>query len=112
MPYFLYNLGGDARATLGDVLSFATGADVPPVLGFYNSPVIAFTDMAFATANTCATTLRLPTVYGSYDEFKEKMDFSTLNSPCFGHKSHVLVLTNFRGVFHNHDRFLSLFVTN
>lgn len=84
MTFFLYNSGGDALATLGDVLSFATGADVPPVLGFDNSPVIAFTDMAFATANTCATTLRLPTVYDSYDEFKEKMDFSILNSPCFG----------------------------
>ena len=54
------------------------------MLGFDDGPVIAFTDMAFPTANKYATILRLPTVYENYDEFKEKMDFSILNSPCFG----------------------------
>ena len=58
--------------------------DVPPVLGFDNIPVIAFTDKGYPTANMCATTLSLPTVYENYDEFKEKMDYYILNSPCFG----------------------------
>ena len=78
--------GGDAQATLGDVLAFATAADVPPTLGFDTIPTISFTDTAFPTANTCSTTLRLPTIYESYDDFKEKMDYSILNSPCFGQK--------------------------
>ena len=84
MLNFFYILGGDAQVSLGDVLSFATGANVPPVLGFDHSPVIAFTDMAFPTANTCAMILRLPTLYDNYDEFKGKMDYGVLNSPCFG----------------------------
>ena len=63
---------------------FATGANIPPTLGFDTIPTISFTDGGFPTANTCATTLRLPTIHTSYEDFKEKIDYSILNSPCFG----------------------------
>ncbi|CAH3133273.1 unnamed protein product [Porites lobata] len=74
----------EAKATLGDVLAFATGADVPPTLGFDTTPTISFVDGAFPTANTCSATIRLPTIHDTYDDFKEKMDFAILNSPSFG----------------------------
>ncbi|KAK2558005.1 G2/M phase-specific E3 ubiquitin-protein ligase [Acropora cervicornis] len=76
---------GDAKATLGEVLSFVTGADVPPPLGFGCSSFITFTDRTLPTADTCTPVLHLPTVHRSYDKFKEIMDFSILNSPYFGH---------------------------
>lgn len=63
---------------------FVTGAEVPPTLGFDTIPTIYFIEEPFPTANTCGTSLRLPTVYDNYDDFKEKMDYSILNSPCFG----------------------------
>lgn len=75
---------GNAQATLGDVLSFATGASVPPYLGFESFPVINFTEQRFPSANTCALVLKLPTIFESYDEFKMSMDYGILNSRCFG----------------------------
>ena len=81
--FFLFS-GRDAQASLQDVLIFVTGAQVPPTLGFDTQPKISFVDEAFPSANTCATTLRLPTIYETYEEFKEKMDYAILNCPCFG----------------------------
>lgn len=63
---------------------FTTGASVPPPMGFETTPTIEFNDGNLPTANTCATTLHLPTIYKEYEVFKEKMDFSILNSPSFG----------------------------
>lgn len=63
---------------------FATGACVPPPLGFDSLPMIEFTSERLPTANTCSTVVRLPTAYDEYDKFKEVMDFAILNSPCFG----------------------------
>lgn len=83
--YIFFSFSGrEAKATLGDVLAFATGADVPPTLGFDTTPTISFVDGAFPTANTCSATIRLPTIHDTYDDFKEKMDFAILNSPSFG----------------------------
>ena len=62
--------GREAQATLEDVVIFATGANIPPTLGFDTIPTISFTDGGFPTANTCATTLRLPTIHTSYEDFK------------------------------------------
>ena len=80
MLYFITSIDRNAQASLAEVLVSATGADVPPTLGFTTMPTIAFTDEAFLTANTCATILRLPTALQSYEDFKEKIDFSILNS--------------------------------
>jgi hypothetical protein len=74
----------EASANLEDVLVFITGANVPPPLGFDSTPTIELTDGNFPTANTCSTTLHLPTVYEEYEVFKGKMDFSILNSPSLG----------------------------
>lgn len=81
---FYYISDGNAQATLGDVLSFATGASVPPYLGFESFPVISFIEQRFPSANTCALVLKLPTIFESYDEFKMSMDYGILNSRCFG----------------------------
>ncbi|KAK3732455.1 hypothetical protein QZH41_004291 [Actinostola sp. cb2023] len=74
----------ETSATLEDVLVFITETSMPPPLGFDTTPTIEFTNGTLPTANTCATTLHLPTVYEEYDLFKAKMDFAILNSPCFG----------------------------
>ncbi|XP_068744490.1 G2/M phase-specific E3 ubiquitin-protein ligase-like isoform X2 [Montipora capricornis] len=74
----------EAQATLEAVMVFATGADVPPILGFDTIPTISFTDGVFPTSNTCSAIIRLPTIHNTYDDFKEKMDFAILNSPSFG----------------------------
>lgn len=76
--------GGYAQASLGDVLVFVTGVEVPLTLAFDTIPTIDFRDKLFPTANTCGTSLRSPTLYDNYDDFKEKMDYSILNSPCSG----------------------------
>ncbi|XP_078361567.1 G2/M phase-specific E3 ubiquitin-protein ligase-like [Oculina patagonica] len=75
---------GDTQASLSDVLAFATGAERQPILGFDTIPTIEFHNEIFPTANTCATILRIPTTHEEYEEFKSKMDFAILNSPCFG----------------------------
>lgn len=81
---FYYISDDDAKVTLGEVLFFVTGADVPPSVGFGRIPVITFTNQTLPTADTCYPALYLPTVHGSYEKFKETMNFSILNSPCFG----------------------------
>lgn len=81
---FYYFPGGDAQASLAYVLAFATGAEIPPIMGFDTIPTIKFNKETCPTTNTCATILRLPTTYEEYEDFKAKMDFAILNSPCFG----------------------------
>ena len=90
--------GGDAQASLTDVLAFVTGAERPPILGFDTIPTIVFHQETFPTANTCAIILRLPTTHDEYEEFKSKMDFAILNSPCFGQTWLVSVIRDFQCV--------------
>ena len=80
MLYFVISIDGDAQASLAKVLVFVTGANVRPTLGFATTPTTAncIYRRGFPMANTCATILRLPTGLQSYEDFKEKMDFSIL----------------------------------
>ena len=78
-------LDGDSNANLNQVLIFATGASVPPPMGFDNTPSLEFVHGEFPKANTCAPVLYLPLGHHEFDHFKEKMDFGILNSPCFGY---------------------------
>ena len=76
---------GDSKASLQEVLIFATGASVPPPMGFDNKPSLEFVEGVFPKANTCAPVLYLPLGHHEFNQFKEKMDFGILNSPCFGY---------------------------
>ena len=85
----MFFLAGRCSTTLGEVLTFATGNDEIPPLGFIPMPSIRFWEDVRPKANTCDTTLYLPlfpNVNGevAYEEFKEKMDDGILNSPSFG----------------------------
>lgn len=83
---FKFQLG----AALGEVLSFVTGSDEIPPLGFNPQPMIKFWEDVRPKANTCGNTLYLPlfpshtTNTIAYEAFKENMDDGILNSPSFG----------------------------
>ena len=65
---------------LHNVLSFFTGAEIIPPLGFEITPSLRFSDSMLPTASTCALQLVLPTSYYNNEElFKEKMIYAMLN---------------------------------
>ena len=74
--HFLLLGGGDMGVTMGDVLSFFTGAESIPPLGFGDA-TLSFNDVnPYPTASTCALCLTLPTMYhNDYPKFKEKFLF-------------------------------------
>ncbi|MBN3279833.1 G2E3 ligase, partial [Polyodon spathula] len=73
------------------ILSFITGADKKPPLGFQPPPSIAFLHeintegsvSKFPEANSCCNILKLP-ILNSYVDFKKNMDFGILSCPGFG----------------------------
>ena len=70
---------------LHNVLSFFTGAEIIPPLGFEITPSLRFSDSMLPTASTCALQLILPTSYYNNEElFKEKMIYAMLNHDGFG----------------------------
>ena len=76
----------DAEASLEDVLSFSSGADYIPPLGFPIMPTLQFlhdSSSKYPQANTCSIILKLPIVHLSYDDFKANMDFGILNGKVF-----------------------------
>ena len=79
--------GEDIWVDLGSIMSFATGSDHPPPLGFPNAPDIQFeTDLSkiLPFASTCAPNLYLPLVLNEPDLFKKKMGFSICCADGFG----------------------------
>ena len=71
--------------TLPIILSFFTGAEEVPPLGFPHDPVLNFSaDGMYPTASTCAIEFTLPTKYSTYPEFKSVMDFAMFNHGGFG----------------------------
>jgi hypothetical protein len=64
---------------LADLLSFLTGLDVIPILGFESEPKITFRHNVesedptreFPIANTCSLELKLP-ILENYDKFAER----------------------------------------
>lgn len=72
--------------TLKDVMTFLTGSDSVPPLGFGDvQPTIRFDpDILLPTVSTCALTLCFPLNFPTeFDKFKEKMDFAILGSQGF-----------------------------
>jgi hypothetical protein len=84
-------LEGDRPVSLQQILTFATGSDAEPPLGYPSTPVLDFihslstspTDKIFPTANTCGLILRLPVVC-EYGDFIELMENGIIQSPTFG----------------------------
>lgn len=70
--------------TLPMVLSFSTGAEEVPPLGFPHDPVLGFSDSLYPTAATCAIQLTLPTRYTDYSAFKAALDLAFLSHGGFG----------------------------
>lgn len=72
--------------TLGQILSFFTGTEYPPPLGFDTEPTLRFSNYSeYPTASTCALELTIPTkYYDSPRDFHEKMIYGLKNHGGFG----------------------------
>ena len=72
--------------SLESILSFFSGGESVPPMGFETQPVLYFSSSAvLPTASTCAITLTLPTCYHNQSEnFKIKMTFAIMNHGGFG----------------------------
>ena len=72
--------------TLGQILSFFTGTEYPPALGFDDIVSLKFNSTSeFPMASTCALDLILPTKYYlDENSFREKMIYGILNHGGFG----------------------------
>lgn len=70
-----------------DILTFATGAMVPPAIGFTTKPKIVFHEEGpYPCANTCANTLMLPIQKPMPDAegYMYNIAFGILNTVGFG----------------------------
>ena len=74
---YVFFIGRSLEINLGDVLSFFTGANRIPPLGFADATLNFNAVNPYPTASTCGLCLTLPTKYDSYHAFKE-----ALYSPC------------------------------
>lgn len=72
--------------TLGQVLSFCTGSEYPPPLGFDRQITIRFTASSdFPLASTCALELTVPSkFFNDVETFKQKLVYGLLNHGGFG----------------------------
>lgn len=77
-------LGGRTEITMGDVLSFFTGADNIPPLGLGDATLTFNDTNPYPTASTCGLCFTLPTMYRNYSSFKEQFIFAILNHGGFG----------------------------
>lgn len=85
--YLIYFAGGNIPNTsLKQVLSFFSGSEYLPPLGFGREPVLMFTSCGpFPTASTCALQLCLPIQFHDKpDLFREKMLYALHNHGGFG----------------------------
>lgn len=66
------------------ILSFFTGADSIPPVG-YDRVTLTFNNLnPYPTASTCGLELTLPTKYDEYEEFKRHMDVAFTMHGGFG----------------------------
>ena len=67
-----------------NLLSFFTGLDSEPPLGFVPRPRLLFTDALLASSNTCGYKLYLPLNNSTYELFKYRMVLSLMGHGGFG----------------------------
>lgn len=90
LVFFLLS-DGERPVSLQQILTFATGADDEPPLGYPTRPQLKFihataaapSDKLYPTANTCSLVLRLPVVC-EYGDFVQLMEDGIIQSPTFG----------------------------
>ena len=79
--------GSPFTVDLGTVLTFVTGADHIPPLGFPSTPIIQFISEEtrfLPTASTCIPSLFLPLQLADYEDFKRNMDMAVICAHGFG----------------------------
>ena len=62
------------KVSLKNIISFFTGGDCIPPLGFETAILNFNSTNPYPTASTCAIHLTLPTKYEDYEEYKKHMD--------------------------------------
>ena len=63
------------NVSLGMIMSFFTGAEDVPPMGYSHPPELNFNPSSpYPTSSTCALQLTLPTCYSEYDPFKRALD--------------------------------------
>ena len=66
-------------------MSFFSGADEIPVMGYLHDPELNFSPTSpYPTSSTCALQLTLPTCYSEYSPFQDAMDTALLCHGGFG----------------------------
>ena len=71
--------------TLSTVLSFVTGAEEIPPLGFPHNATLGFSETnPYPTASTCAIQLTLPSKYAMYEDFRKYVLYAMVNHGGFG----------------------------
>lgn len=70
--------------TLENILSFFTGSDTIPPLGYASVTLNFNKDNLYPTASTCAVELTLPTMHNDFDAFKLHMDVAMTMHGGFG----------------------------
>ncbi|KAK5848647.1 hypothetical protein PBY51_006242 [Eleginops maclovinus] len=82
---FLQDVEEEKKMTLESILTFTTGSNVVPPMGFSPQPSLEFLHGGgkYPIANTCINCLRLP-LHSEYEPFKEAMEFAIQNTYGFG----------------------------
>ena len=81
---------GEMNISLENILTFITGADHIPPMGFEGTSEVHFTgslyekEMRLPSASTCGPTLYLPLCLSDVDIFTEKMDIAIVGAQSFG----------------------------
>ena len=90
--------------TLSSILSFFSGSEEVPPLGFPSPPEINFNSTnIYPTSSTCAVQLTLPTMYHSdyYKSFKNAMEIGFLCHGGFGLFKAVIILCMYVCTIHH-----------
>ena len=77
----------EGGVTPSKILSFITGAEKPPPMGFAQQPTIRFIEdktKILPTASTCVLSLYFPLPLTEYQSFQHNMDMAILNTIGFG----------------------------
>ena len=70
---------------LSTVLSFVTGAEEIPPLGFPHDATLGFSETnPYPTASTCAIQFTLPSKYSVYEYFRQYILYAMVNHGGFG----------------------------
>ena len=82
---FTYYTSLFLSVTLSTILSFVTGAEDIPPLGFPHDATLGFSESnPYPTASTCSIQLMLPSKYATYEDFRKYLLYAMVNHSGFG----------------------------